>query len=266
MNALQENDNVSHSVSQQPAWQNTFEQVMNLWITPEVKRRQEAGTIPKPYDLVAAQVIFHSDGRSNEVRLNEGVRSIGKVKLKKGVSKNAGDPVYANEVESYELFRLPDDEDPNCGHITLRRVADQWTIAFDFIYNKGLSREHLAAAQEFLGSAESALQNNSYRVFVDNMFSASELAAKALLLTTPLPGEDKKMSHGRIQSRYNLQAKMGNVSSDHKDAFNRLAALRSSARYLNGTLSISKATANELRDAVRAAIEFASRRANPHVG
>lgn len=253
-------------MSQQPAWKNTFEQVMDLWITPEVKRRQDAGTIPKPYDLVAAQVIFHSDGRNQEVRLNAEVRSIGKVKLKEGVSKNAGDPVYAHEVDSYESFRLPDDGDPNCGHFTLRRVADQWTIAFDFIYNKGLSREHLAAAQEFLRSAESALQSNSYRVFVDNLFSASELAAKALLLTTPFPGESKRMSHGRIQSRYNLEAKMGNVSSGHKDAFNRLAGLRSSARYLNGTLSISKAIADELRDAVRGAIEFASKRANPYDG
>jgi hypothetical protein len=169
---------------------------MDLWVTPEVERRQAAGAIPKPFNLHAAQVIFYADARPHEIRLNEEVRAIGKVKLKQGVSKQKGAPIYSNEIEDYEAFRLPDDEDPNCGHITLHRFADQWSLAFDLIYNKGISSEHLAAAEEFLKSAEAALEQGHYRVVVDNLFSASELAAKALLLTTPLPGKGTKMGRG----------------------------------------------------------------------
>jgi hypothetical protein len=98
------------------------------------------------------------------------------------------------------------------------------------------------------------------RVFVDTCFSAAELTAKALLLTSPQPGENRKMSHGRIHSRYNLEAKYGNVDALHKDAFNRLATLRSSARYLNGTLELDENDAQTLMKAVEDAIEFMDRR------
>jgi uncharacterized protein (UPF0332 family) len=251
---------MSTDQTNQPAWENTFRQVMDLWVTPEVERRQAAGAIPKPFNLHAAQVIFYADGRPHEIRLNEEVRAIGKVKLKQGVAKQEGDPIYSNEIEGYEAFRLPDDEDPNCGHITLHRFADQWSLAFDLIYNKGISSEHLAAAEEFLKSAEAALERGHYRVVVDNLFSASELAAKAVLLTTPLPGEGTKMGHGRIHSRFNLQARLGNVSAGHRDAFNQLSHLRSSARYLSRPLTISEVEVTELLAAVRDAIGFARSR------
>ena len=245
-------------------WENTFKQIMELWVTPEVVRRQTSGSIPRPYDLKAAQVIFHADGRPNEIRLNEDVRAIGKIKFKNGISKKKGDPVYAHEVDSYESFSLPDSEDPNCGHITLMRLGDQWSLAFDFLYNKRIASEHLSAANQFISAAKKALTDNHMRVLVDTCFSAAELAAKALLLTTPRPGENKRMSHGRIHARYNLEAKLGNVDVSYKDAFNRLTALRSSARYLNGTLVLDENEGRELIQSVEEAIDFAAKRAQPH--
>lgn len=242
----------------------TFKQIMDIWVTPEVIRRQEAKIIPRPYDLRAAQIIFHADGQKNEIRLNDEVRAIGKVKIKKGLLKKKGDPVYAHEIENYESFRLPDDEDPNCGHISIIRFGNQWSLAFDFIYNKGIAAEHLNAAREFISTSKQALANNQMRVFVDTCFSAAELAAKAILLTSPRPGENVKMSHGRIHSRYNLEAKYGNVNASHKDALNRLTSLRSSARYLNGILKINKNDAENIINEVEDSIAFVDSRLHLH--
>jgi HEPN domain-containing protein len=243
-----------------PAWENTFIHIMELWITPEVIRRQAAGRVAKPFNLQAAQVLFFPDGRSHQIRLNEEVRAVGKVKLKQGVKKAAGDPVYAHEVEGYESFRLLDDEDPNCGHITIRRIADQWSISFDFIYNKGTARDHLMAAREFLDAARHARHQGHWRAFVDTCFSGAELAAKSLLMTTPSPNEKKSKKHGRIHSRYNLEAKLGNVKEQHRKSFNRLTELRASARYLDGALVMDAKEADELFSGVEDAIAFAEKR------
>ncbi len=177
--------------------------------------------------------------------------------------KKEGDPIYSNEIKGYEAFRLPDDEDPNCGHITLHRFADQWSIAFDLIYNKGISSEHLVAAEEFLKSSEAALEQQRYRVVLDNLFSAAELAAKALLLSTPRPRDQIKMGHGRIHSLFNLQAKLGNVSAGHRNAFNKLSQLRSSARYLKKPLTITDEEVTKLVTSIRDAIDDARSRVNP---
>jgi hypothetical protein len=68
------------------------------------------------------------------------------------------------------------------------------------------------------------------------------------------------MGHGRIHSRFNLQARLGNVSAGHRDAFNQLSHLRSSARYLSRPLTISEVEVTELLAAVRDAIGFARSR------
>jgi uncharacterized protein (UPF0332 family) len=242
----------------------TFKQIMDIWVTPEVILRQDAKKIPRPYDLRAAQIIFHADGRKNEIRLNEEVRAIGKVKIKKGALKKKGDPVYAHEIENYESFKLPDNEDPNCGHITIIRFGNQWSLAFDFIYNKGIAAEHIKAAHEFISASKQALVNKHMRVFVDTCFSAAELAAKAILLTTPRPDGNIKMSHGKIHSRYNYEAKLGNVDALHKDAFNSLVELRHTARYLNGTLNIKKSKAESLIKTVESSIAFVDALLHPN--
>ena len=242
-------------------WKNTFNQILEIWVTPEVMRRQELALISKPYDLRAVQVIFYPDNRLNIISLNEEVRFVGKVKLKQGISlKQKGDPVYLQDIDDYESFYLPKDEDPNCGHITIYRFPDHWIISFDLVYNKGIATEHLLAAKQFLNAGRQAIKENSMRVFVDTCFSAAELSAKALLITTPIPGENTKMSHGRIHSRYNLQAKLGNIDISHKDALNRLAALRGSARYLNNTLDINEDEASSLAKVVEDSISFVSSR------
>lgn len=38
--------------------QRVFNQFLDIWITPEVMRRQQLGELPKPLDFRAAQILF----------------------------------------------------------------------------------------------------------------------------------------------------------------------------------------------------------------
>ena len=86
---------VNESSQAKNLYETTLSHVMSLWFLPEVERRQAAGLIPKPFPLLAAQVIIHSDGRPHEIQLNEEVRGVLDVKYKEGVSDKIGKPVYA---------------------------------------------------------------------------------------------------------------------------------------------------------------------------
>ena len=55
--------------------------LLDVFVTPEVTRRQERGELPRPLDLRAAQIIFYADGRKPLIRINEEVKAIAKVKL-----------------------------------------------------------------------------------------------------------------------------------------------------------------------------------------
>ena len=159
------------------------ENFLDTFITPEVIKRQDASELDKPLDLRAAQIIFYSDERIPEIRINSEVKAFGKMKLKDDVSKNPGDPVYENELEGFEDLYLSPDDDPNAGHATLLKIGSRWFLSFDFIYNKGLAGKHIEVAKQFLTLAEFALRETYLVAFIDNLFSASELLAKTQLMT-----------------------------------------------------------------------------------
>jgi len=183
-------------MSEPTPFQRTFQHAMELWFEPEIKRRQDAGLIPKPYGLKAAQVIIHADSRPNEVRLNEEVAIMAGAKVKEGANKAIGDYLSLNEIDGIEKWYLPESENSNCGHFTVVSLAGNWYCTFDFRYNKAQSRALLAAAEEFLSVASYALATNMLRATADNLFSAAELAAKAYVITTPLPGASTSKKHG----------------------------------------------------------------------
>jgi len=214
-------------------FQRAFDQTMDLWILPEIERRQSAGKIGKPYKLHAAQIIFYADARPREIRLNEEVKALAKVKVKEDFARDRqeGETIFEHEIEHYESIRLPETEDPNCGHLTLIQAKGSWYLFLDCVYNKRRSEELLQAAKEFLAVAENALSTGSFRALADNLFSAAELAATVILITSPRPGDDLSMSHKQIHSRFNLAAKLENVNTSHRETFNSLANLRIRARF-----------------------------------
>lgn len=232
-------------------WRNFFQKMMDLYISPEINKRKEESMLNDTFQLVAAQVIFFSDGRKPQVRLNSEARAIADVKLKPGVKKKVGEILRSNEIEGLQNIKLPDDEDPDCAHATFFRIENHWVIAFDFRYNKGLSQKHFEIAKQFLSMAENAYNKKLWAAFVDNLFSASELIVKAVLLSVPDPKFRKKTTHPSISMKFNRFSDLGNVKPEYRKIFNKLAGLRSCARYLKGKLSINQKQANELLSNVR---------------
>lgn len=211
-----------------------FEQVMELWILPEIDRRQAGGKLEKPVALRKAQVVFHADGRGCEVRLNDEARIVATIITARPRTINAGDELYDEDIAAFETetMSLPEDDDPNAGHISLLNFRGAWHIAGDLWFNRSLVARHLAVATEFLESARYALKEHQIHVFVDNLFSAAELGAKAYLLG--LMEVSTKTKHRAIHTRFNRQSAFGNVDEESRSAFNRLAQARSAFRYLEG--------------------------------
>lgn len=218
------------------AFQKTLSHAMELWFEPEIKKRQEKGDAPNPFELYAAQALFFADGRSREIRLNEEVQTVKEVKLKAGVSKKAGDPIFEDELEDIRSINLPPSEDANCGHFTLISFKGYWYGAFDFRYNKGEALSLLKVAEEFLITATEALSAGREHAAIDNLFSAAELAAKAFVITTPIPGHKEIKGHRTVHARFNMFARHGNIETDHRKTFNVLSQNRTTARYVGGDL------------------------------
>jgi hypothetical protein len=237
--------------------QRFLQQMMDIFIIPAIEERQSARELPKPAALMSAQVIFFPDGRKPQVRINEEVRAIGQVKMREGVTKNAGDPICQHEIQGLERLVLPEKEFPGCGHATFVRFGESWIMAFDFRYNKDMSRQHLDAASQFLGAAEFALEKQHWSSFMDNLFSAAELTARATLLMMPDQKFREKASHKAIHHKFNRFASLGNAAKKHLAAFNKLYGMRDKARYLKQTFKVSAEEAAILISAVREMIEGA---------
>jgi hypothetical protein len=219
--------------------QNAFRQFLDIWVTPEVVRRQEVGTLAKPLALDAFQIVWFPDDRPRQIRINRGeVRARLRVNVKEGVQKLAGEELLLSEVESFDGVELTEQDDPDCGHATFIRFGQQWYGQFDAIYNKGLAKRHLDVGLEFQNAAAYALDQRLMYAFVDNLFSAAELYAKAKLLLLAGFGFRKKATHEGIHAHYNKQSHLGNVDSTHSSVLNRLSGLRPAARYLKGDLTL----------------------------
>jgi uncharacterized protein (UPF0332 family) len=237
-------------------------QFLDLFVLPELRTRKEEGKLEEPFNLQKAQIIFYPDGRKNQIRINSEVKAVAKIKLKSGISKNKGDPIYAHEIEGITPLQLTDKDDPDCGHATLLRIADNWVIGFDFRYNKALAKKHIDTAKQFYESAEFSYKQKNSASCLDNLFSAAELASKAVLLLMPDPKFRKKTTHATIQLKYNRFADLGNVKPEFREALNKLSGLRARARY-NGDVPISEEEIQGLLENVNKMIADATNRIEP---
>ncbi len=214
-------------------WQRAFEQFMDIWVLPEIDRRQAAGSLPKPIDLQKFQIIWHPDQRPREIRINDEVRARLKVKLRDGVQKTEGEDVHLCDIEGIETVELPSTEDADCGHATFVKLGDRWVGCLDAVYNKGLATIYLAKGKEFLAAAKYSLDTNATSAFIDNLFSAVELFAKAKLLLLADFQLREKSNHKAVAARFNYHSHLGNVPAEQRDAFNKLCQSRYPARYLD---------------------------------
>ncbi len=252
----------------QEGFDKAFQNFLEIYIRPEVERRQAKGELPTPFELRAAQIIFPVDGKKIEIRLNSEFIAIAQLKLKKGVNKNAGDPIFENEVDGISELTLSDKDDPNNGHVEMLMLNNQWFLIFDFLYDKALSLKHINAAKQFIEAAEGSLEKEIWSPFIDNLFSATELLAKAKLLGI---WSDPKFrinsNHKAVHSRYNQMANMRNVSSEYAQTFNKLSKLRYLARYVEGDITMSEEEAighlNVIKRMLKDTEEFYIRYSHP---
>jgi uncharacterized protein (UPF0332 family) len=239
-----------------------IQNIMDIFVSPEVERRQNMGELPRPLDLLAAQVILFPDERKPLVRINGEVRAIAEIKYKSGITKKKGDVVYESDIENIKGVKLGPDDDPNCGHIFLYRLGGSIFLHLDFRYNKTIAMKHIETAEEFYQGADYSLREGNLATFVDNAFSAAELSAKAVLLVMYdyKPSLRVKAKHGAIHARYNRFASLGNVMPEYRETFNRLSELRGAARYLKRPLSIDEGESHEMLNVVGKMIEDAKSR------
>jgi len=206
-----------------------FQQVIDIFVIPEIERRKKMNKLPSDFRLERIQVIFSSRSGRNYVRLNKEVKAIIKVRTNKPIQK--GDIVYEKDIDKIESIDLTKG-DTNYGHFTLLYIKDSWIVSFDFIYNKEEIRKHIEASNEFYESAKENLKKKRLRPFFENAFASAELFTKSLLLSLPIKEQSKGSKHQIKKEFLKNWADLGNVKPSFSTTLSKLYSLRSSARYL----------------------------------
>ncbi|GES43143.1 hypothetical protein RsS62_23950 [Rhizobium dioscoreae] len=228
--------------------------MLDLFITPEVMRRQEAGLLPVPLYLEKGQVIFRTDGSAPVVRINNEARVVMNVRVNPSVrNMTVGEEISLDDIDEFHSISLPEDEE-DFGHFTFVNFGARAFVSFDFHYNRSTSRSLVSLANDYADAAELCLKNNLYKPYIDGIFNACELAARARLVTEGHEGK----GHGATHSRVNLHGKLGNINSAFVDLFNKAGQARSSARY--GEARQSPELPENALEILRAEIAFVKER------
>lgn len=214
-----------------------FKQAVDLYVLPELTKR---GT---PTAQVRAAQVVMTVGQPVQVRLNDEVRAVLRAVAARPIAK--GESVAPRDLRAVEDIALTD-HDPNSAHITMVLLDAGWSIAFDFRYNRAEVARHLGAAAEFLATANDALGREHHHAFVDTLFSATELTAKAELLMLPDPALLGTKSHKFVGQRFNQRGRHQSEVQLEVALFNRLSQLRYPARYLRNSLNITRAEVREM--------------------
>lgn len=236
--------------------QRVFQQVMDIFIIPEIEKRRKEGTIKDGTLITKMQIIFNLDKEKNEIRLNDEVRVIVTGKATRNIQK--GEAVYETDIDNIENIQLLE-EDSNCGHITLLLFRKNWIIGFDSRYNKKKIKEHIQASKEFYETAINCLENNRLRAFYENAFASAELSAKSVLLSLPdkeILNDKSPKSHGKIKGKLKRWADLGNIKMEFSTTLSQLSKLRDSARYVHSNLYQTE-DPYKIKNIIQEMIEFA---------
>jgi len=219
--------------------------VIEIYIIPEIERRQDEGRLPKPASFTAAQVIFYPDGRKPDIFLDSEVKARFLLKAKTETKLVLGDHYSPNDFESIKAVEPSEELNKDAGYITLIHLGNIWFLSFDLRYNKELSNRIVHTADQFIQSAELSIEEELWASTVDLLFSASELLAKAILLSLPDPVIRKTKTHGTIKSRFNQFTQFDQLSHKYSHLYNKLFNLRDRARYLEGDFTFTREEAME---------------------
>jgi uncharacterized protein (UPF0332 family) len=208
-----------------------FEQLVDLWVKPEIDRRVAEGRIVTPLGLYRIQVLMPINGE-NIVRFNDEVHFEVEAKVKPGTKLKPGDIFDFTEVEDVKFHKLlPEDED--YGHITAWAINGTWSIYFSFIYQRTKSRDLLRLGMDYIKSAESDIRRGLLAPAINTLCIASENIAKARLVLQPFEEVHRPIkTHSTLKSIINRHTKVGEaIRPEYAQCHNYLLSLREDARY-----------------------------------
>jgi hypothetical protein len=241
------------------AYNRTLEQIMNVFIRPELARRRA----DESFELRAAQVVLPGDGSAVQVRLNEEARF--QVTLKAGVVLPANPGGFLLDSSGIERLTLCHPDDANFGHFTILWCSPGPFLSFDARRNKAIVANLIATSGEFLQSARHAEGGlKSWSVCVDNSYSSLELSIKAFLWTLPHGLAFKpNMAHKEIRRALKTFPTTANKMDRIVATFDLLLRERYKARYLHEPFTADwKVAAQWLKD-VEAMLNRAVRQTQP---
>lgn len=229
-----------------------FEQVFDLWINPEIERRRAAGQ-PAPDPLIVVFITFPV-GAPPKVEFNDECNAKVHLKVRPGTTVAEGQGIPYKDVVG---IGRAEPVDENAGYVFMMHLIDNsWASAFDFRRGKQDARGLLLKAVQFHRSAEHGLAQVPAlaAAAADQLFSAAELAAHAYLATG---SGNTSRNHKGVHSDFNINAKLGNVPSEHTKAYNKLFRARPDARYDPHAVPLTVSELVELLDTVAEMIESA---------
>jgi hypothetical protein len=244
----------------QEAARTLYSHVHEIWVKAELERRKGAGQLPNGFQIEKVQILVEPNGIP-VVRLNQEVKAEAVAKLMPGTKKtNVGEPVSWSEIKEIVGIRLTDEDDPNCGHLTMISFPNGWVIGFDFRTNKKLALGRYGVGEDFLAAADACLIKGHYRPLIDNLFSAVELFVTAQLFVMEGKEYVSRPKHRTTSLKYNNFINIGNYKNEYKQLFNKLTGMRDKARYLKGNFRLSEDEAKDMLHTARELARFTKSR------
>ena len=231
------------------AIKNFIKQIHELWVVPEIARRnftEPIYAILIVFKSGITEVLFYRE-TSLHITIDPSV----------GGFLSPGAPVTADELAKHKIksIRVPEKIFANYGFIAAVTINQNWTVYFNFIPNKKEAREKLELAEEFIKAVETV---NNEKVKAYNLFQALEQAVHATLLNHPV--HERKIrsnkSHQSTKALVNIESKSGNIPTEISNLFNELFKNRSKI-YTSQAISLNLTKENI--DLVKRYIEMQKR-------
>ncbi len=200
-----------------------FDQVMKIWVNPEMEVRIKKGWLKKGTEIKRIQILFFP-GSKPQIRFNERVKVIAKVKSSRRIIKGEEVKITIENLEGIEV-ECP----PNCGHIALINLLGRWFVIFDARRYKKKIAKFIEKSKEFYESARDDLKNGRLSPFFENCWACAELSSVCHFLAL---GQEYGNHTSNIE-KFEKWAELGNVDSEHGRILSKLNILRKSARYGN---------------------------------
>lgn len=236
--------------------------ILDEFVYPEVMVRVKQGILSDDFRLFKAHILMYTDESRNQILLNDEVRFVGQVQLVQK-QRNTGDPILLGDIEEVLALYPSEQNDPNAAHLMLFRFNGKWLISCDFFYNKERNRKKLETGKDFLKAAHICMNEKISGPFVDNLFSATELAIQSLLLFQPMGKFSMRQNHPKTAELLQENTSLGNLDTKFWKHFTELRSIRLKARYLvgvhSGTFRLDLNRMQELIDVTKGLINYAEK-------